>query len=155
MALLRDASHARQEAFRNLLASGLTGAIAMSLTNPLDVLKARWQVMPSGGGGMGAVTQRIVAREGRLLAMAARGGPPNLPQARATDACARGRAGARRGGPAAHTRQWGGFNALLTARARVGEDVWDLMFCKATSTEPLCHSFWSQGYGIDARRRPR
>ena len=67
----RDSSHARREAWRNFLASGTTGAIAMSLTNPLDVLKARWQVMPAGGaggngagGGLLAVTRTIVAREG-------------------------------------------------------------------------------------------
>jgi hypothetical protein len=50
---------------RNLVASSSTGAIVMAFTNPLDTLKARWQVMPTGQLEVASTTAlaRLVVRE--------------------------------------------------------------------------------------------
>ena len=52
---------------RNLVASSSTGAIVMAVTNPLDTLKARWQVVPTPGQAGGprstSALARIIVRE--------------------------------------------------------------------------------------------
>lgn len=52
---------------RNLVASSSTGAIVMAVTNPLDTLKARWQVVPTAGQAGGprstSALARIIVRE--------------------------------------------------------------------------------------------
>ena len=52
---------------RNLVASSATGATVMALTNPLDTLKARWQVLPQGQLAVpstSALAKLVVREEG-------------------------------------------------------------------------------------------
>lgn len=52
---------------RNLVASSSTGAIVMAITNPLDTLKARWQVLPTGQPGpssTSSLAKLIISEEG-------------------------------------------------------------------------------------------
>ena len=48
----------------NIGASCLTGAAVIALTNPLDCLKSRYQVQPSGVGGVVAYGSGLVRRDG-------------------------------------------------------------------------------------------
>ena len=55
----------RSKVLVNLLASGVSGGIGAALTNPLEVLKVRFQVSPPGGGvTMRAFARDVVAAEG-------------------------------------------------------------------------------------------
>ena len=56
------AEKSQRELFRNFAASATTGAITMAATNPLDCLKARWQVSPAAS--MWSLASKIVAEEG-------------------------------------------------------------------------------------------
>ena len=66
----------RSKVLVNLLASGVSGGIGAALTNPLEVLKVRFQVSPPGGGvTMRAFARDVVAAEGAVgLAADALGG---------------------------------------------------------------------------------
>lgn len=58
---------ARRELVANLIASTATGGITMSLTNPLDTLKSRWQVARGSAGApqtLAGFSRTLVSQEG-------------------------------------------------------------------------------------------
>jgi hypothetical protein len=68
--------NARRNAAINLVASGISGGIGSALTNPLEVLKVRWQVTPANmraSGDMMGFAKEIVRNEGAWRALGAPG----------------------------------------------------------------------------------
>lgn len=65
------------EAVINLVASGISGGLAAALTNPLEVLKVRWQVTPASMRGssasMTSFASELVKTEGAWRALGAPG----------------------------------------------------------------------------------
>eukprot|EP00747_Dinoflagellata_sp_TGD_P223294 gnl/TRDRNA2_/TRDRNA2_94893_c0_seq2.p1 gnl/TRDRNA2_/TRDRNA2_94893_c0~~gnl/TRDRNA2_/TRDRNA2_94893_c0_seq2.p1 ORF type:complete len:292 (+),score=22.18 gnl/TRDRNA2_/TRDRNA2_94893_c0_seq2:30-905(+) len=73
---------------RNLVLASATGAITMSITNPLDALRIRWQLLPRGVDGFASTqasrpssllvfARQVVATEGLWSGLWSRGLVPN------------------------------------------------------------------------------
>lgn len=76
--MTEQAKKSRRELAANLVASFSTGVTIISLTNPVDTLKCRWQLVPPGGQTLVNALRGVASNEGILAGLWLPGLAPNM-----------------------------------------------------------------------------